>query len=194
MRVKGRTCVRLDTEPRISFAHRLQGSFVDGSAKYQLNLFAFAGLLLLLVPISIGVRDSASVKPQRPSIDAAPWRQSLLPSPLGTIDRTVFSLPRPVGTLMPNFVEDWLERFGNLPDASLPNKRFRAKPRRTRSNSGDRPPDCQPFCRVQSRDNPLVSRTEQDTQAADSICTGYYSKRLSLARADGIRTVLPAIY
>ena len=122
MRVKGRTCVRLDTEPRIWFADRLQVSFVDCGAKYQLKLFAFAGLLLLLVPVLIGVRDGASVKSQRPSIDGAPWRQSLLPLPLGIIDRTVFSLPRPVGTLMPNFVEDWLERFGNLPDASLPNK------------------------------------------------------------------------
>ena len=121
--VKGRTCVRLDPRPGISFARQVQGSFVDGSAKYQLNLFAFAGLLLLLVPISIGVRDSASVKPQRPSIDAAPWRQSLLPSPLDTFDRAAFSLPRPIGTLMPNFLEDWLVRFGNLPDASLPGKR-----------------------------------------------------------------------
>ena len=122
-RVPPRNALASVKGPRFSFAHLLQGSFGDGSAKYQLNLFAFAGLLLLLVPISIGVRDSASLKPQRPSIDAAPWRQSLLPSPLGATDRAVFGFPRPVGTLMPNFLEDWLVRFGNLPDASLPGKR-----------------------------------------------------------------------
>jgi predicted transglutaminase-like cysteine proteinase len=117
-RVKGRTCVRLDSRPRISFRHLLQGSFADSGAKYQLNLFAFASLLLLLVPISIGVRGNGSVKSEGSSIDAAPWRPSLLPSPLGTIDRAVFILPRPIGTLMPNFAEDWLARLG----ASLPNK------------------------------------------------------------------------
>jgi predicted transglutaminase-like cysteine proteinase len=122
VRVKGRTCVRLGLKPRISFAHRLQRSFVDGGAKYQLNLFAFASLLLLLVPISIGVRDATSVNQQGPSIDTAPRRQNLLPSPLGTIDRAVFTLRRPIGTLMPNFAEDWLVRIGKLADASLPGK------------------------------------------------------------------------
>ena len=102
MRVKGRTCVRPDLKPRVSFAHLLQGSFADCGTKYQLSLFAFASLLLLLMPISIGVRDDASVRPGA-SIHAAPWRQSLLPSPFGTIDRALFAFPRPIGTFDAQF-------------------------------------------------------------------------------------------
>ena len=121
MTVKGRTCVRPGLNPRVSFAHLSQGSFADSGTKYQLGLFGFASLLLLLVPISIGVPDDVSVRPGA-SIHAAPWRPSLLPSPFGTIDRALFAFPRPVGTLMPNFAEDWLVRIGKLAHASLPGK------------------------------------------------------------------------
>jgi predicted transglutaminase-like cysteine proteinase len=121
MMVKGRTCVRPDLTPRVSFAQLLQGSFANGGAQYQLGLFAFASLLLLLLAISIGVRGDASVRPSA-SIHAAPWHQSLLPSPFGTIDRALFAFPRPVGTSMPNFAEDWLVRIGKLAHASLPDK------------------------------------------------------------------------
>lgn len=119
MRVKGRTCVRPDLKLRVSLAHLLQGSFADCGTKFQLSLFAFASLLLLLMPMSIGVRDDASLRLGAP-IHAAPWRQSLLPSPFGTVDRALFAFPRPIGTSMPNFAEDWLVRIGKLAHASLP--------------------------------------------------------------------------
>jgi predicted transglutaminase-like cysteine proteinase len=119
--VKGRTGVRPDLKQRASSAHLLQASIADSGTKYQLGLFAFASLLLLLVSISIGARDDASVRPGA-SIHAAAWRQSLLPSPFGTIDRALFAFPKPIGTTMPNFAEDWLARIGKLAHASLPHE------------------------------------------------------------------------
>ncbi len=98
---------------------------MDSGAKHQLGFFAIASLLLVLMPISISIRDGASVVAQRLAIDAAPWRQSLLPSPLGIVDRAIFILPRPIGTAMPNFADDGLvERdvFDHVAVASLPGK------------------------------------------------------------------------
>jgi predicted transglutaminase-like cysteine proteinase len=106
MGARGRLC--LQPTPGNSLAHLLTASLLDNGAKYQLSLFAFVGLLLFLAPISIGIRNGASVVAQRLAFDVTPWRHNVLPSPLGAVGRIILILPKPLGTAMPNFIDDRL--------------------------------------------------------------------------------------
>src|ERR1700674_3961296 len=60
-----------------------------------------AVLIFLLTPTSAGYQDLGSLIVQQPQV-AAHWREHLIASPLGTIHASMFSLPRPLGTGMPD--------------------------------------------------------------------------------------------
>jgi hypothetical protein len=63
--------------------------------------FALASALFLLTPTSVGYQDLVSLIAQQPQV-AAHWHDHLLASPFGTIHAATFSLPRPLGTAMPD--------------------------------------------------------------------------------------------
>src|SRR5947208_8056606 len=62
---------------------------------------ALAVLVFLLTPTSAGYQDLGSLIAQQPQV-AAQWREHLIASPFGTIHASMFSLPRPLGTGMPD--------------------------------------------------------------------------------------------
>src|SRR5947199_5618843 len=62
---------------------------------------ALAVLVFLLTPTSAGYQDLGSLIAQQPQV-AAHWREHLIASPFGTIHASMFSLPRPLGTGMPD--------------------------------------------------------------------------------------------
>jgi hypothetical protein len=62
---------------------------------------ALAVLIFLLTPTSAGYQDLGSLIVQQPQV-AARWREHLIASPFGTIYASTFSLPRPLGTGMPD--------------------------------------------------------------------------------------------
>jgi Cell Wall Hydrolase len=62
--------------------------------------FGLASLVYVLTPTHIGYQDLAALMGQQPAV-AARWRQHLIASPFGTIHAATFSLPRPLGTLIP---------------------------------------------------------------------------------------------
>jgi len=63
--------------------------------------FGLAAPLLLLMSTSVGHQDLGALIVQEAQI-AAPRHAHLLASPFGTIDAATFSLPRPLGTAMPD--------------------------------------------------------------------------------------------
>jgi predicted transglutaminase-like cysteine proteinase len=98
---------------------------MNSVAKHQLGFFALASLLFVLMPNSISIRDDGSATARRLVVDV-PWHQHLLASAFGTIDRAIFTLPRPVGTTIPDFADYRLVN-PDAPDlaivASAPSKR-----------------------------------------------------------------------
>src|SRR3954452_18546211 len=62
--------------------------------------FGLAILVFLLTPTQVGYQDLAALLGQQPTV-AARWREHLIASPFGTIHAATFSLPRPVGTSIP---------------------------------------------------------------------------------------------
>jgi spore germination cell wall hydrolase CwlJ-like protein len=62
--------------------------------------FGLAALASVLAPTSIGYQDLASLIAQQPAVSAR-WRAHMIASPFGTIHAATFSLPRPVGTGIP---------------------------------------------------------------------------------------------
>ena len=62
---------------------------------------ALAVLIFVLTPTSAGYQDLGSLIAQQPQV-AAQWREHLIASPFGTIHASMFSLPRPLGTGMPD--------------------------------------------------------------------------------------------
>ncbi len=71
---------------------------------------ALAILIFLLTPTSAGYQDLGSLVAQQPQV-AAHWRQHLIASPFGTIHASMFSMPRPLGTAMPDPAEFRLAKF-----------------------------------------------------------------------------------
>src|SRR5919206_4877943 len=63
--------------------------------------FALAHFIYLLTPTSAGYQDLGSLVAQQPQV-AAHWREHMIASPFGTIHASMFSLPRPLGTGMPD--------------------------------------------------------------------------------------------
>src|ERR1700693_5991236 len=62
--------------------------------------FWFSAFLLALMPTSIGYQDLAALLAQQPGVSQR-WRDHLISSPFGTIERATFSYGRPIGTSVP---------------------------------------------------------------------------------------------
>ena len=62
--------------------------------------FGLATLVFLLTPTQVGYQDLAALLAQQPAV-AARWREHLIASPFGTIHAAMFSMPRPIGTTIP---------------------------------------------------------------------------------------------
>jgi hypothetical protein len=62
--------------------------------------FWFSAFLLALMPTSIGYQDLAALLAQQPGVSQR-WRDHLIVSPFGTIERATFSYGRPIGTSVP---------------------------------------------------------------------------------------------
>jgi hypothetical protein len=62
-------------------------------------LFCFGAFFLALMPTSVGYQDLAALA-QRASV-AQHWRDSMIASPFGTIERATISYARPIGTSIP---------------------------------------------------------------------------------------------
>ena len=72
-----------------------------GSERIVGATFALASVLLLSTATSVGYQDLISLIAQQPQV-AAHWHEHLIASPFGTIHAATFSLPRPLGTAMPD--------------------------------------------------------------------------------------------
>ncbi len=62
--------------------------------------FWFGAFLLALMPTSIGYQDLAALLARQPGVSQR-WRDHLIASPFGTIERATFSYGRPIGTSVP---------------------------------------------------------------------------------------------
>ncbi len=72
----------------------------NGPKGAEVASFGLAILVYVLTPTQIGHQDLAAPAAQRPAT-AARWREPLIASPFGTIHAATFSLPRPIGTAIP---------------------------------------------------------------------------------------------
>jgi hypothetical protein len=62
--------------------------------------FWFSAFFLALMPTSVGYQDLAALLAQQPGVSQR-WRDHLIASPFGTIERATFSYGRPIGTSVP---------------------------------------------------------------------------------------------
>src|SRR5258708_13566274 len=62
--------------------------------------FWFSAFLLALMPTSIGYQDLAALLARQPGVSQR-WRDHLIASPFGTIERATFSYGPPIGTSVP---------------------------------------------------------------------------------------------
>src|ERR1700710_71745 len=72
----------------------------NGPRGAEVASLGLATLVFLVTPTQVGYQDLAALIAQQPSV-AAHWRNHLIASPFGTIHAATFSLPRPVGTSIP---------------------------------------------------------------------------------------------
>jgi Cell Wall Hydrolase len=72
----------------------------NGPKGAEIASFGLAILVFLLTPTPVGYQDLAALMAQQPAV-AARWREHQIASPFGTIHAATFSLPRPIGTLIP---------------------------------------------------------------------------------------------
>jgi hypothetical protein len=72
----------------------------NGPKGAEIASFGLAILVFLLTPTQVGYQDLAALMAQQPAV-AARWREHQIASPFGTIHAATFSLPRPVGTSIP---------------------------------------------------------------------------------------------
>src|ERR1043165_3902346 len=86
----------------------------NGPRGAEIASFGLAILVFVLTPTQVGYQDLAALVAQQPAV-AARWRDHLIASPFGTIHAATFSLPRPVGTSIP---ESPLVRLASLSTAS----------------------------------------------------------------------------
>ncbi len=106
--------------------------------------FGLATLVFLLTPTQAGYQDLAALLAQQPSVTAR-WRDHVVASPFGTIHAATFSMPRPIGTAIP---ESPLVRLASLSTdvtGSAASGQFAIRrgpqvvfPEINRSNKGDR--------------------------------------------------------
>jgi len=116
----------------------------NGPRGAEIASFGLAILVFVLTPTQVGYQDLAALVAQQPAV-AARWRDHLIASPFGTIHAATFSLPRPVGTSIP---EPPLVRLASLGTSDVvgsigayPARRDDAQavfPVINRSNKGDR--------------------------------------------------------
>ena len=116
----------------------------NGPRGAEIASFGLAILIFLLTPTQVGYQDLAALVAQQPDV-AARWRDHLIASPFGTIHAATFSLPRPVGTSIP---EPPLVRLASLGTSDVvgsigayPARRDDAQavfPLINRANKGDR--------------------------------------------------------
>ncbi len=74
----------------------------NGPKGAEVASFGLGILVFFLTPTQVGYQDLAALMAQQPAI-AARWREHLIAPPFGTIHAATFSLPRPVGTAIPEF-------------------------------------------------------------------------------------------
>src|SRR5882724_11936014 len=86
----------------------------NGPKGAEIASFGLAILIFFLTPTSVGHQDLAALLAREPSI-ATRSREHLIASPFGTIHAAMFSMPRPIGTTIP---EAPLVRFAILGAAS----------------------------------------------------------------------------
>src|SRR5688500_11865752 len=72
----------------------------NGPKEAEIASFGLAILVFLLTPTQVGHQDIAAVMAQQPAVPAR-WREHVIASPFGTIHAATFSLPRPIGTMIP---------------------------------------------------------------------------------------------
>jgi spore germination cell wall hydrolase CwlJ-like protein len=72
----------------------------NGPKGAEIASFGLAILVFLLTPTQVGYQDLAALLAQQPAV-AARWREHLIASPFGTIHAATFSMPRPIGTSIP---------------------------------------------------------------------------------------------
>src|SRR5256885_8326473 len=72
----------------------------NGPREAEIAPFGLAILVFVLPPTQIGYQDLAPLVAQQPAI-AESRRDHLIASPFGTIHAATFSMPRPVGTSIP---------------------------------------------------------------------------------------------
>src|SRR5882724_596808 len=72
----------------------------NGPKGAEVASFGLAILVFLLVPTQVAYQDLAALVAQQPAV-AARWRDHLVASPFGTIHAAIFSMPRPIGTMIP---------------------------------------------------------------------------------------------
>jgi cell wall hydrolase len=72
----------------------------NGPKGAEVASFGLATLIYLLTPTQVGYQDLAALLAQQPAI-AARSRDHLIASPFGTIHSAMFSMPRPLGTALP---------------------------------------------------------------------------------------------
>src|SRR5215208_2622697 len=89
----------------------------NGPKAAEIASFGLAILIYVLTPTQTGEQDFVAAQP---TTIAAPWRERLIASPFGTIHAATFSLPRPIGTAIP---EQPLVRLASLGTASEAYKR-----------------------------------------------------------------------
>jgi spore germination cell wall hydrolase CwlJ-like protein len=117
----------------------------NGPKEAEIASFGLAIVVFVLTPTQIGYQDLAALVAQQPSV-AARWREHLIASPFGTIHAATFSLPRPVGTSIPEPPMVRLASLGVTSDVvgsigAYPARRENAQivfPLINRANKGDR--------------------------------------------------------
>jgi hypothetical protein len=89
----------------------------NGPRGAEVASFGLATLVFLVTPTQVGYQDLAALMAQQPSV-AARWREHLIASPFGTIHAATFSMPRPVGTSIPEPPVIRLASLGPLDDVT----------------------------------------------------------------------------
>ncbi len=89
----------------------------NGPKGAEVASFGLASLIFVLTPTQVGYQDLAALMAQQPAV-AQRWRDHLIASPFGTIHAATFSLPRPVGTAIPEAPLVRLASLGNASDVT----------------------------------------------------------------------------
>src|SRR4051812_45522836 len=119
----------------------------NGPKGALLASFGLASLTFILTPTQVGYQDVAALIAQQPAV-AARSREHLIASPFGTIHAAMFSMPRPIGTAIPetplvhlaslSVSMDVTGSIGANADSARPTQPQLGFPTINRTNKGDR--------------------------------------------------------